>query len=529
MTAPRTADAPDPDDGVLVARAREGNLFAFEEIVRRHQRRVYGTAMRIVRRHDLADDVAQETFVRAWRRLDQYDAGRPFAPWMCRIAANLAVNHVRSPSPARRSCPRGTRRRPREPPRPSIACSTRRRGPSSTGRWPPCSPEQRAVFVLRTFEDLSYKEIAETLGISTGTVMSRLWRARERLREALASLPRESGGAARGGEPGMSHPLDRLSAFLDGELPPDERASVAAHLAACPGCTARLAELVAVDALAREVPVEAPPGYFEVLPGRVRARVRPGRRRALPPVWTWAAAAGVLLAVLVPVTLERGREVTVPQAVPMAAAPPTTAGPPTPRATVQAAPVAEEAKLRARPERRASKAEAPEDQAPAEKRKDRRQAGFAPPALADRGSDVAAPPPAATVPVAPAATEQGRAESAPEPAPAGAVAARNAAKTAVGALGVERAAAGERAPATAADARREREAWRARAGTAATASEADEARVRVVELGAAAFRLGGDPLDRARAQQDGAAYLAREDAAQKARVQRVLDELVTRR
>ncbi|PYQ16363.1 MAG: hypothetical protein DMF80_05310 [Acidobacteria bacterium] len=106
----------------LLEKARGGSLPAFEEIVRRYQRRVYATAYRIVRRHEVADDVAQEAFIRAHRSLDRFDAARPFGPWICRIAANLAVN----------------RRPPRRPLR-CRACWTRKRarcwsGPSRTCR-----------------------------------------------------------------------------------------------------------------------------------------------------------------------------------------------------------------------------------------------------------------------------------------------------------------------------------------------------------------------------------------------------------
>jgi RNA polymerase sigma-70 factor (ECF subfamily) len=149
---------------------------------------VYSTALRIVRRHDLADDVTQEAFLRAHRALGTYDRARPFGPWICRIAANLAINHVRSPEAREEELDEATLQA-----RPSPAGD----GPLGTllekeardvleaaiGRLP---AEQRAVFVLRTFDDLSYKEIAEALDLEIGTVMSRLSRARERLRTALA-------------------------------------------------------------------------------------------------------------------------------------------------------------------------------------------------------------------------------------------------------------------------------------------------------------------------------------------------------
>jgi RNA polymerase sigma-70 factor (ECF subfamily) len=179
----------------LLEKAQGGNLFAFEEIVKRYERRVYGAALRVVRHHDLADDVAQETFLRAWQRLSSFDLQRPFGPWVCRIAVNLAINHMRSP--ARREEPLADDRP--DPPD---------HGPSPLGRvldheaegvlqraLQDLPAEQRAVLTLRVVEEMSYKEIAEALGVPAGTVMSRLARARDRLAEALG--PYLGGSGAR--------------------------------------------------------------------------------------------------------------------------------------------------------------------------------------------------------------------------------------------------------------------------------------------------------------------------------------------
>ena len=78
---PTARGAVDPGEADLLAKAQGGNLFAFEEIVKRYQRRVYGTAMRILRRHDLADDVVQDAFLRAYQSLARFDRQRPFGPW----------------------------------------------------------------------------------------------------------------------------------------------------------------------------------------------------------------------------------------------------------------------------------------------------------------------------------------------------------------------------------------------------------------------------------------------------------------
>jgi len=176
---------PDPAEADLLGKARGGNLFAFEEIVRRYQRRVYAVAFRIVRRHDVADDVTQEAFIRAHQALGSFDLSRPFGPWICRIAANLAINHVRSPESREEPLPEGHAEEPSADPGPESGV-LEREGREVLRRAVAGLPgEQRAVFVLRVYEELSYREIAEALDLSMGTVMSRLSRAREKLRQAL--------------------------------------------------------------------------------------------------------------------------------------------------------------------------------------------------------------------------------------------------------------------------------------------------------------------------------------------------------
>jgi RNA polymerase sigma-70 factor, ECF subfamily len=177
-----SVEAPEAE---LIARAQGGDLFAFEELVRRYGRRVYGVALRIVRRHDLADDVVQEAFVRAHQHIQRFDLERPFGPWICRIASNLAVNHLRSPVSREQELPEGHAETPSRAPDALtgvLADEARHVLDQALAQLP---AEQRAVFVLRTVEELSYREIAEALEIPEGSVMSRLSRARARLRVAL--------------------------------------------------------------------------------------------------------------------------------------------------------------------------------------------------------------------------------------------------------------------------------------------------------------------------------------------------------
>jgi RNA polymerase sigma-70 factor (ECF subfamily) len=191
----------DPVERDLLRKAAGGNLFAFEEVVRRYQRRVYGVALRIVRRHDVADDVAQEAFIRAWKSLESFDLERPFGPWICRIAANLAVNHVRSPRAREEGLPEGHAEQPASSPDPLTGVLDVEARAVLTTALQALPSEQRAVFVLRVYEEQSYKEIALGLGLSIGTVMSRLSRAREKLRVALLPYLGAAGLRAGAGEP----------------------------------------------------------------------------------------------------------------------------------------------------------------------------------------------------------------------------------------------------------------------------------------------------------------------------------------
>jgi RNA polymerase sigma-70 factor (ECF subfamily) len=141
--------------------------------------------VRIVRRQDLAEDIAQEAFLRAYRSLDRFETGRPFGPWISRIAANLAINERRSPRSREEDLDDGTGEAASSQPGPLQGLLEREAGEvleEALGHLP---REQRAVFVLRVFEELSYQEIADALAISTGTVMSRLSRAREKLRAIM--------------------------------------------------------------------------------------------------------------------------------------------------------------------------------------------------------------------------------------------------------------------------------------------------------------------------------------------------------
>jgi RNA polymerase sigma-70 factor (ECF subfamily) len=175
-------------EGKLVARALAGDREAFAEIVRNHQRRIYALAMRMTRRHEVADDITQDTFVRAYRSLGRFELGRPLQPWLTRIAVNLAINHLNGA--AKREQPLSEERPSRDegldgnPERALESDELATDLERAVARLP---EEQRTVFLLKVVEDMRYEEIAKLLRISEGTVMSRLSRARSRLKTMLAA------------------------------------------------------------------------------------------------------------------------------------------------------------------------------------------------------------------------------------------------------------------------------------------------------------------------------------------------------
>jgi len=184
-------------DRDLVLRAREGDRDAFAEIVRSNQRRIYAVAMRMTRRHEVADDITQDTFVRAYRNLGRFELGRPLRPWLTRIAVNLAINYLNGV--AKREQPLYTedspggpveRRLPREESldaNPERSLESQELALDLETAVARLSQEQRTVFLLKVVEEMRYEEIAKLLGISEGTVMSRLSRARGRLKVMLAA------------------------------------------------------------------------------------------------------------------------------------------------------------------------------------------------------------------------------------------------------------------------------------------------------------------------------------------------------
>lgn len=173
---------PELDDEVLVRWAKEGRVEAFERLLQRHRTAAYRTALRLTGDPHIADDVTQEALIAAWKSLRLFRADSSFATWLYRIVVNQARNSARG----RRDVPvaelpDGGVHQPG-----ADQEAARRAGEQRIVAAILELPfDQRAALVLRLFEDLTYEDIGQILGITPDAVRGRLHRARNRLGDAL--------------------------------------------------------------------------------------------------------------------------------------------------------------------------------------------------------------------------------------------------------------------------------------------------------------------------------------------------------
>jgi RNA polymerase sigma-70 factor (ECF subfamily) len=189
-------DYPAASDEELVRAAQGGDMSAFEELVARHRDKVYSRAYSMVRNPDDALDLSQEAWSRAWTRLKQFHGDASFLTWVTRITINLCLDHLRrgkrwQPESFEQIQDEGgawERRLPVVSANPTEGlerAELRELIDQALARLPDI---HRAVVVLYEFEELEYREIAQRLGCSIGTVMSRLFYARRKLAGLLDEL-----------------------------------------------------------------------------------------------------------------------------------------------------------------------------------------------------------------------------------------------------------------------------------------------------------------------------------------------------
>lgn len=172
----------------LVILAQSGDRSAYGELVRRCQSSVVGVVYRMCGDSHLAEDAAQEAFVKAWMRLSDFTPrnGSGIKAWLCRIAVNTALDALRRQKHTASNPPMGEVLQDNTPGPEAAALQAEQ--VSEVQQAILALPEaSRVVLVLREYEGLSYRQIAGALDIPMGTVMSRLNYARSRLRETLAA------------------------------------------------------------------------------------------------------------------------------------------------------------------------------------------------------------------------------------------------------------------------------------------------------------------------------------------------------
>jgi len=178
----------EPTDRDLVLRTRRGEVEAFGEVVERYQQSVFNVCYRMLGERMEAEDLAQETFIRAYRRLATFDVERPFGPWIRRVANNACLNHIHKQKPEsyelddeRDQSPGAIRHEPE-----THLASAESAG-EVRGAILKLPPHYRSVIELRHYQEMSYSEISSALELPISDVKSHLYRARKKLAAMLSA------------------------------------------------------------------------------------------------------------------------------------------------------------------------------------------------------------------------------------------------------------------------------------------------------------------------------------------------------
>jgi RNA polymerase sigma-70 factor (ECF subfamily) len=194
------------EDRGLIAKAQQGDTVAFRKLVERHQRRAFAIALSLVRDENDARELVQDAFLRVFKGLNSFQGGSSFFTWLYRIITNLSIDLIRKPGrqlvdidesrfesdeSQEADFPLLSRVDGSDP-----ADVVRRR--EIAGRLQAAlealPPYHRGVIVMREIEGLSYEEMAQAMGVSKGTIMSRLFHARQKLQKALTDCYEEQIG-----------------------------------------------------------------------------------------------------------------------------------------------------------------------------------------------------------------------------------------------------------------------------------------------------------------------------------------------
>lgn len=197
-------------DELLIRRAQRGDADAFEQLLLEHQKNVYNLCYRMAGNPDDAMDLSQETFLRAWRCLDQYQFASAFSTWLYRLCSNICIDFLRKRR-RQQTVPltfedadgeEQTYAVPDVQPLPEEQVELKLTRETLAAAMAQLLPEHRAVLQLRVVNEMSYEQIADVLDIQIGTVKSRLSRARNQLKKILerGNLSRRASSESMEGE-----------------------------------------------------------------------------------------------------------------------------------------------------------------------------------------------------------------------------------------------------------------------------------------------------------------------------------------
>jgi RNA polymerase sigma-70 factor (ECF subfamily) len=174
--------SPPAEDQELVARSQQGDLAAFEELVRRHQQGLHSFVYRTCGNAADAEEVTQAALVRAWRGIAGFRGASSFKTWLYRIGANLALNlrtRTRPTQELTEFIPAA------DSTRPDAQYRQKQREQAVQAALARLPADQRTALVLSVYEEMSYREIGDTMGKSVRAVDSLLFRAKQNLRKLL--------------------------------------------------------------------------------------------------------------------------------------------------------------------------------------------------------------------------------------------------------------------------------------------------------------------------------------------------------